>query len=245
MEKFKNLHIWMIIPMIIMQLGIFMDYWMDFSENAWPVHIHYWTGTLWYVYLIIQPYYATHGQMDKHRTNGIIGMFLAGGVSITAFAMLDRDINTIQRSIENAERFGPFVPSFFYGVIIVEIVMMLAFIFAIIQSIKLRKSLEDHAWWLCSTVFLIMMPALGRGIQNISIMMQSDKWPNVDIYSSIYLCQFIIIALLLLTAYKFKKLKHPATYLAVAVNVFVLFKKPMGESEILQTIIDALIISTS
>ena len=235
----------MIAPMIIMQAGIFMDYWLDFSENAWPVHIHYWTGTLWYVYLIIQPYYATHDQIEKHRTNGIIGMFLAGGVSITAMAMLDRDIATIERSIANPEGFGPFVPSFFYGVIIVEIVMMLAFIYAVIQSIRLRKRLEDHAWWLVSTVFLIMMPALGRGVQNVSIMMQRDQWPDVNIYSSLYVCQLIIIGLLAITAYRFKTIKHPATYLALGVNVFVLLlMKPLGESEIMQSIIDTIIVSS-
>lgn len=82
MEKYKNLYVWMIVPMVIMQAGIFQDYWGDFSENAWAVHVHYWTGTAWYMYLIIQPYYATHGQLDKHRTNGIIGMFLAGAVAL-------------------------------------------------------------------------------------------------------------------------------------------------------------------
>ena len=65
MERYKNLWIWMIVPMIIMQLGIYMDYWGDFSDNPWSVHIHYWTGTLWYAYLIMQPYFVTHGQNGK------------------------------------------------------------------------------------------------------------------------------------------------------------------------------------
>ena len=115
--------------MVIMQLGILRDYWGDFSENAWSVHIHYWTGTLWYLYLIIQPYYATHGKLNKHRTNGMIGMFLAGGVALTALSMMYRDIDTAHRAVEFAERFGPFKPWFFYGVAAVEIVMMSAFIF--------------------------------------------------------------------------------------------------------------------
>lgn len=33
---YRNLHIWMILPMLFMQLGIFKDYWGDFSDNAWP-----------------------------------------------------------------------------------------------------------------------------------------------------------------------------------------------------------------
>ena len=106
MDKYKNLHKWMILPMIFMQFGIFKDYWGDFTDNAWSVHIHYWTGTVWYLYLIIQPYYATHGKMDKHRTNGIIGMFLAGGVGLTALSMMHRDIVTTQNALEMPDRFG-------------------------------------------------------------------------------------------------------------------------------------------
>jgi hypothetical protein len=61
----------MIIPMIIMQLGIFREYWGDFSDNAWSVHIHYWIATIWYLFLIIQPYYVTHGQIARHRTKAL------------------------------------------------------------------------------------------------------------------------------------------------------------------------------
>src|SRR5687768_16055340 len=86
--RYRSLHLWMIIPMIVMQFGIYKDYWGDFSDNAWSVHIHYWTGTVWYIYLIIQPWFATHGQLTRHRTNGIIGMFIAGGVCLTALSML-------------------------------------------------------------------------------------------------------------------------------------------------------------
>ena len=113
MKKYKNLHRYMIIPMVIMQLGIAYDYWGDLTDNAWSVHIHYWSGTLWYFYLIIQPYYATHGQFERHRTNGIIGMFLAGGVCLTALSMMHRDIQSVQNAIANPERFGPFEPTFF------------------------------------------------------------------------------------------------------------------------------------
>ena len=62
----------MLLPMLVMKFGIFKEYWGDFLDNAWSVHIHYCTGTMWYIYLIIQPYFATHGQMGRHRTNGIV-----------------------------------------------------------------------------------------------------------------------------------------------------------------------------
>ncbi|HEX7847683.1 MAG TPA: hypothetical protein VF476_17910 [Chitinophagaceae bacterium] len=241
MTRYKSLYLWMIIPMIFMQFGIFKDYWDDFSENAWSVHIHYWTGTIWYIYLIIQPYYATHGQLARHRTNGIIGMFIAGAVCLTAFSMMHRDIVSAERSAVMRDRFGPFEPWFFFGVAAVEIVMMTAFGYAVIKSIIHRKQLENHSWWLISTVFIIMMPALGRGVQNIYVGMHAKNWPNIEIMPPLYIAEGLIIGMLLLGAWKYKKLKHPATWLAVAVNVFNLFLEPIGRSETVQSFLKTMI----
>ena len=231
----------MIIPMVIMQAGIFHDYWGDFSENAWSVHVHYITGTVCYLYLIIQPYFATHGQLTRHRTNGIIGMFLAGAVCLTALSMLHRDILNAENSLVRRDNFGPFEPWFFFGVAAVEIVMMTAFGFAVIKSIIHRKQLEDHSWWLISTVFIIMMPALGRGVQFVYIGMNSQHWPNVDIMSPLYIAEGMILGMLLFGAWKYGKLKHPATWLAVAVNVFNLFLEPIGRTESVQLFLKSLI----
>jgi hypothetical protein len=241
LAKYKSLHLWMIIPMLVMQLGIMRDYWGDFSKNAWSVHVHYWTGTAWYFYLIIQPFYATHGQLAKHRTNGIIGMFIAGAVCLTAFSMMHRDIVSAETSAAMPERFGPFQPWFFYGVAAVEIVMMIAFGYAVIKSIIHRKQIENHAWWLISTVFIIMMPALGRGLQYLFDRLGVESGPNMDIMFALYVAEGIILAMLLLGAWKYRKLKHPATWLAVVVNLFNLLLEPIGRSEAVQSFLTALI----
>ncbi len=241
MDKYRNLHLWMLVPMVFMQAGIFHDYWGDFSANAWSVHVHYWTGTAWYLYLILQPYLATHGQLARHRTNGIIGVFLAGGVCLTAFSMLHRDIANAERAVQFADRFGPFEPWFFYGVAAVEIVMMAAFGVAVLQGIRHRKELESHAWWMVSTVFLIMMPALGRGLQNLYVGLHRAEMPNVDIVLPLYLTQFLILGLLLLAAWRFGKVRHPATWLAVGVNLFVFLLEPIGRSPDFQSFLKAAI----
>ena len=241
MDKYKKLHLWMLLPMVFMQFGIFRDYWGDFTDNAWSVHVHYWSGTIWYIYLIIQPYYATHGQLAKHRTNGIIGMFLAGGVAITAFSMMYRDIATADRAVELRDAFGPFESWFFLGVAAVEIPMILAFAYAVIMGIIHRKNLENHAWWLISTVFIIMMPALGRGIQGLYIVSNLDQWPNIDVMPPVYFTQVLIIIMVLLAAWKFKKVKHPATWLAVAVNIYACFIEVLGRSEIVESFLRTLI----
>lgn len=241
MDRYRNLYKWMLVPMAFMQFGIFRDYWGDFLDNAWSVHIHYWTGTLWYFYLIIQPYFATHGQMNRHRTNGIIGMFLAGGVCITALSMMHRDIVTTQNALQRPEVFGPFEPWFFFGVAAVEIPMIIGFGVAVIQSILKRKRLEDHAWWLISTVFIIMMPALGRGIQNLYVGMNIDDWPAIDIMAPIYFTQILIIGMVILAAWNYKKLKHPGTWLAVGINLYTCFLEPLGKSEFVQTFLETVV----
>ncbi|WP_100615536.1 hypothetical protein [Confluentibacter citreus] len=241
MNNYKTLYLWMFIPMLFMQFGIFRNYWGDFADNAWSIHIHYWTGTVWYIYLIIQPYFATHGQITRHRTNGIIGMFLAGGVCLTALSMMHRDIVATEMSLASPDQFGPFQPWFFFGVAAVEIVMMSAFGYAVIKSILHRKEIENHAWWLISTVFIIMMPALGRGIQNVYVDINSKDWPDIDIMLPIYLTQILIIGMLCLGAWKYGKLKHPATYIALGVNLFIFLLEPIGKSETLQIFLKRII----
>lgn len=240
MERYKNLHLWMIIPMAVMQLGIFFDYWGDLTDNAWAVHVHYWTATLWYLFLILQPYYATHGQIERHRTYGIIGMFLAGGVALTALSALNRDIVNADNASQFPERFGPFEPWFFFGIAAVEFVMMSAFIIAVIQAIRYRKQTEEHAWWLISSVFIIMMPSLGRGMGVV--------WPTIfpgDILgsatTSIYVTEAIIIVLLLWAARRYGRFNHPATWLALGVNLFNLLFVQLGKWPLLQAVLRAVI----
>jgi hypothetical protein len=168
-------------------------------------------------------------------------MFVAGGVCLTALSMMHRDINTTQLSAANPETFGPFQPWFFFGVAAVEIVMMVSFGFAVIKSIIHRKQIENHSWWLISSVFIIMMPALGRGVQNVYIAMHVKEMPNVDIMFPIYITHAIIIAMILLAAWKFQKLKHPATYLAIAVNLFNFLLEPLGRSETVQEFLKSMI----
>ena len=231
MDKYKNLYLWMIIPMVVMQWGIFSFYWGDFTDNAWSVHIHYWTATVWYVYLIIQPYYATHGRLKLHRTNGIIGMFIAGGVCFTAMSLFYRDIALVARE-DNSFTLAPW---FQYGIIVIEFIMITTFMYAVIKAIIHRKELENHAWWLISTVFLIMMPAVFRGVLSVWIMLVG--FTEVNVPSVIYQTSFIIIGLGLVTAWKYGKLRHPATYLIVGVNLFFCFIELIGRSKSIQVLL--------
>ena len=109
-----------------------------------------------------------------------------------------------------------------------------AFGYAVIKSIIHRKQVENHAWWLISTVFIIMMPALARGIQNVYVKWHIQDMPNVDIMAPVYFCQGLIILMILLAAWKYQKLGHIATWIAIGVNLFNMLLEPLGRSEAIQ-----------
>jgi hypothetical protein len=240
LNRYNDLYLWMLIPMAIMQVGIFYDYWGDFSDNGWPVHVHYWTATLWYMFLILNPYFAAKRQFEHHRTYGIIGFFLAGGVAMTAFSALNRDTSNAVLAAQTPGRFGFFDAWFFYGITAVEFVMMSAFVVAVIQAIRYRRSLHDHAWWLISTVFIIMMPSIGRGIGVAWPLIFGKDDPRVTTWP-LYLTSALIIALLLWASRRYGRTNHPATWLAIGVNLFNLLLEPLGKWTWLQGVLAAAI----
>lgn len=228
MKKYSSAHIIMLIVFIAMQSGIVLNYWPNIGEKNWSIHIHYWTATLWYILLITQPYLATRGNIDKHRTYGMIGLFIAGGVVFTALSPLTKTIRDAEFLL-NFEGPPPFPPNFLFGTIIAEIIMMIAFTVALILAIIKRKDLENHAWWMLSTGFYVMMPALSRGIGKFyGFLSMQVTWQH-----SVTAMALIIIGTLLV-AWKFEKLRHPATWLIIVVNLTAPFILPIGNIKAVQ-----------
>ncbi len=242
MERLKRVWLWMFVPLVLMQATIFVDYWGDFADNTWAVHVHYWIATLWYVFLISQPWLHAHGHMEAHRTMGILGIGLAGAFAFTAISQLNRDLVYANYVAENPGGIGPFEPWFFLGVAISEIVLISAFIVAVVMAVMNRKNVLDHSWWLISTVFIVMMPAMGRGLQAIWIAIYGFG-PDIKIVvmQPLYLAQALIIAMTLATAVYLKQLRHPATYVAVGANIIVLFLEPLGRSSFLEGVLRTII----
>ncbi|HKZ68266.1 MAG TPA: hypothetical protein VJ111_17985, partial [Chitinophagaceae bacterium] len=57
----------------------------------------------------------------------------------------------------------------------------------------------------------------------------------------LHFTQVLIITMLLLGAWKYNKLKHPATWLALGVNLFIFLLEPLGRSENVQLFLKAMI----
>ena len=142
--------------------------------------------------------------------------------------------------IEQNPNSSNLTPEFLYGVVVIEIILTAAFIGAIIQAILKRKDYEEHAWWLISSLFFMMMPAVGRGFFFVMAVIKGGLF-DVPLYVPNNIAVALIIAMLLFFAWKYKKLKHPATWIGVVINAITLFHEAIGSSETVQAILKALI----
>lgn len=236
MEKYKHLWKWMFVPFIVVQVSIFSFYWPKFSTQTWEIHFHYWIVTFWYLLLIIQPYLAANDKLVNHRTLGIFGFLLAGGVLFTGLSILDIPLKIVDSYVPG--RPGPPV-SFYYGTLIIEFVSIIAFAYAVIKSIIHRHRIEEHSWWLIATAFYMMNPALGRGV-----IMFFRKFMSPENFKPLYLAistQGIYLVLFLLFTLKFGKFKHQAFIIGILLVFIRLLRMPLGSSESVQEFLNAVI----
>jgi len=235
MEKFKTLYLWMVIPFILIQVGIFNYYWPKFSDVSWEIHIHFWVVTFWLLLTIIQPYLVVNGKIAQHRTLGIFGFMLAGAFVFTAISLLDIPLKILA---SNSGKPGP-PPAFFYGNIVIEFILAIVFAYAIAKSVLHRKDLKEHSWWLICSVFYMMMPALGRGLIVFwrSVLPPEKFNPMIVFVSS----EIIYVILFSIFISKFGKWKHQATIIGFILVIVRFLRIPIGKSEAVQEFIQQVI----
>lgn len=236
MNRYKHLHLWMLIPLLIAQVGIFRFYWPNFSHEFWEIHVHYWLVTFWYAFLVWQPYLINQQKIEAHRTWGLFGFLLAGGVFFTAISLLDMPLKYVDKF--NPNRPGPPL-SFFYATLIAEFVSAMAFAVAVIQGIRHRHHLEDHAWWMMASVFYMIVPALGRGMVTFWQAVLADAFIPIYVFIS---TEVIYVFIFVVFAKKFGQLKHWATAIGLALVLVRILSRIVGNSEAVQNFLKHVII---
>lgn len=235
-NKYKSLYLWAIIPFAIIQVGIFNYYWPKFPVVTWEIHIHYWLVSAWYLLVIYQSYLVKEMKIITHRTIGIIGFFIAGGLTFSAISMLDIPLKLI--AANDPSRPGPPV-AFFYGTLVVEFTLAIAFVFAVVKSIIHRRETSEHSWWLICSLFYLLAPALGRGLIVFwrTILPPENFSPIFPLLSTelVYLTLFLIFAL------KFGRIRHLASYIAFALIIVRALRFPIGNSAVVQQFLENVI----
>jgi len=226
-NKFKNTHLWLLIPFAIVIVGFLPSYWLKFAEAPWRQHLHGITATLWFVLLVVQPYLVTRGHVRQHRLFGMIALLLAGGVALSALGAIP--YNLVNERLPEVAR---------YGLSFIDIVLVPGFLFALVMAIKTSKKADDHARWMISTVFWVVSPGLFRVFFIPLIMLNTtDIGSKVPLLlTSAGIANILVLSLLMFR----DKRAHPA-YLSAAIGSLVMFT-PMtvGNMQWWRSLADAL-----
>ena len=227
----------MLLPLLIAQISIFYFYWPDFGSKTWEIHIHYWLVSIWYLLVVIQPYLIQTKRLPSHRTIGIFGFAIAGGVIFTGMSLLDIPL----KIIDDMDPSSPGPPAFlFYGVLMAEFFEMLAFAGAVIMGIVYRHDLKNHSWWLVASVFYMIAPALGRGMILLwRAVLPPENFNPMFVFVSM---ELIYLPVFLLFAYKFGKIKHLATLIGIFLILIRFISRPLGAVEAVQDFLRSIII---
>ena len=151
MDRYKNVHRWLLIPFVIVMLGFAPSYWLKFTDAPFRQHLHGLTATLWFILLIVQPYLATRGNLRAHRRFGMYALILAGGVALSGLGTIPYNLHN--QALPEVAR---------YGLSFVDVVLVAGFVVSVVMAIRTVKQTDDHARWMISTVFWVLAPATFR-----------------------------------------------------------------------------------
>ena len=231
MNKYKNVHLWMVLVFVVVFLGFARGYWSNLADESFGHHLHMFSALLWFGLVMSQPYLATRGSLKTHRRNGMIGLFVAGLVVASAALMMPANI---EGAVGREE--GGFVGAvFLYGVTFFDLVSVLAFSACIIMATLRSRQMDDHAMWMIASVYTILAPAFGRlMIFPLAMIMGFE---NLTFIKVLLISTPMVLAFILITAWRFKQL-HPALIFAFIVTLAGFVVGPVGRSEAWRAICD-------
>ena len=223
MKKFPKAHLWLIIPFLIAFTGFYFSYWSKFTEAPFHHHLHGLTATAWYILLIVQPLLYQKAKMKLHRRLGIISVFLAGGVVFSAMQIIPNNL-TLENISENLR----------YSFVFADFIFVLGFSYSVIMAIINKKDTDLHARYLFSTVFWVMLPALGRLIYFPLLISYGFPTP-ISFQQCVYIAGgLIILALCILMFLDYKKEKkfyQPYILVTITTTIVLLTWNYFGHAE--------------
>ncbi|WP_318308282.1 hypothetical protein [Flagellimonas crocea] len=236
-ERYKRLHLWLLIPFVISVLGFFYSYYLKLASATFHQHIHGISATLWYVLVIVQPYIIIHRKnFIKHRTYGIIGIVLAGIVAGSAFTIIPLNINNVAELDPN----GFFNPTFAYFATFYDFILVSMFILSVVMAILKVKKLEQHVQWLIASVLFVLSPGLLRLIGVIAIIMNEGDLGGIMMVDLAYPTLVVMLFLFVFYYYKFGSFRHLSFKLLVLAHLPILFIKWLGDNQVLRSAAEAI-----
>lgn len=237
--KYKNYHLWMLIPFVISILGFSYSYYFNLANATFHQHVHGISATLWYILIIVQPYLIVRKQnFQRHKTLGTIGIILAGMVAGSAFSIIPKNIDNVKELDIN----GFFNPTIAYFVTLLDFVLVCMFVISVsfaILNIK-KKNLSGHVQWLMASVFFVLAPALLRMIGIVAIFINKGNIEGIMMTDMAIPTMIVMLALIVLFYYKFGSFRHLSFKLLIISQLLCLFVEQIGNNEFIRKLLSAI-----
>ncbi|MDJ0653913.1 MAG: hypothetical protein QNJ40_07160 [Xanthomonadales bacterium] len=227
LNAYRNVHLWLLIPFVIIILGFLPTYWLQFSSAPWRHHLHGLTATAWFVLLIAQPYLVTRGHVRQHRLFGMLALVLAGGVIVSGLGAIP--YNLVNERLPETAR---------YGLSFLDLVLVPGFAAAVVMAVVSAKRPDDHARWMISTVFWAVSPGLFRLLLvPMFIIGVADVDATVPwVLGSTGVVNILVLGFLMLR----ERRAHPAYLLAAVGSLVLLIPMQIGQAEWWRAVANAL-----
>lgn len=228
--KYKNYHLWMLIPFAIAVLGFSFGYYLNLANATFHQHVHGISATLWYILVIVQPYLITRRHnFQRHRTLGTIGIVLAGIVAGSALTIIPRNINNVEELAAN----DFFNPTFAYFATLVDVWLISMFIVSVLLAILniKRSNLSGHIQWMMASVFFVLSPALLRMLGIAAFFIYQGDLEGITMVQLAAPTTVVMIVLIAFYYYKFGSFKHPSFALLVLSHLLFLSIETVGNNE--------------
>ncbi len=239
MIKYKNYHLWMLIPFVISILGFSYSYYFNLANATFHQHVHGISATLWYVLVIVQPYLITRKQnIQRHKTLGTIGIILAGIVAGSAFSIIPKNIDNVKTLDIN----GFFNPTIAYFVTLLDFVLICMFLLSVslaILNIK-KRNLSGHVQWLMASVFFVLSPAMSRMLGMAAIFINNGNMEGVTMVKMAIPTMIVMMVFIVLFYYKFGSFKHVSFKLLFICQLSSLFVEQIGDNEFIRNLLTAI-----
>lgn len=237
--KYKNFHLWMLIPFVISILGFSYSYYANLSSATFHQHVHGLSATLWYILIIVQPYLITRKKnFSRHKSLGTIGLILAGIVAGSAFAIIPKNIDNVA-TLDINGFFNPTVAYFFAFIDFVLVCMFVISVSLAILNIK-KRNLSGHVQWLMASVFFVLSPGLGRLLGIVGILINHGNMEGITFLKLAIPTLISMMALIIFYYYKYGSFKHPSFVLLVICHIPFLFAAPIGNNEFMRNLLTAI-----
>jgi hypothetical protein len=179
---YANAHWYFGAGLLVIVVGFFKSYFNNLGANDLAHHIHGIAALLWMLMFIVQPLTFSKGKLPWHR---IIGKVSFGLVPVVVLSGL----HIVQLMILGKAHYPPMAP---YQLAFIDLFSLTQFVVFYIMAIVTRKKLHLHARYMAATVFLFIIPGLGRALLFIPGINSFDQVVNISLVLTEVVLLFLI-----------------------------------------------------